>query len=291
VNCLDAETLAAWFDDGLSGAALEEVRSHVAGCARCQALVGAMGRTRAAVPAPETTRSPRWWLAWAVPAAAAATAVAIWVAVPRPANVTVNPSPASTLQKEEAQAQSTPPAAAPVEAVPVAPPARAAAPTLQAGARSADASPSAAPPAANEADAKAAPAAVNELSAQSAPAAPSPAERRAEAARPAAAAAQLQDRDAFVANTRCGPMWPAPPSDVVGQITAAAAPSDAACWMVGRAGTVLRSTDRQTWQRVSFPQAVDLSRITATDAQSATVFTADGRTFSTTDGGVSWTQR
>ena len=28
MNCLDAETLAAWFDGGLSGAALEDVRSH-----------------------------------------------------------------------------------------------------------------------------------------------------------------------------------------------------------------------------------------------------------------------
>jgi len=53
---------------------------------------------------------------------------------------------------------------------------------------------------------------------------------------------------------------------------------------------VLRSTDHQTWQRMSVPQSGDLSRITATDARTATVTAADGRTFSTSDGGVTWTQ-
>jgi putative zinc finger protein len=280
VNCLDPETLAAWFDGGLSGAALEDVRSHVAGCARCQALVGALGRTRAAVPAAQPERASRWWLAWAVPAAAAATAVAIWVAVPHPADVAVNPSPASTLQKEEAEAQ------------PPAPPARAATPALQDSSRAAAAPPATAPAAANEA-AKQAPGALQEtITLQSAPAAPSAdaAERRQEGARQDAVAGQLQARAAFAANP-CGPMWPAPPSDVAGQITGGSAPSDAVCWMIGRAGTVLRSTDHQTWQRVSVPQAVDLSGVTATDARTATVMAVDGRTFSTSDGGVTWTQQ
>jgi putative zinc finger protein len=269
VNCLDAETLAAWFDGGLSGAALEDVRSHVAGCARCQAFVGAMGRTRAAVPAPESDRSPRWWLAWAVPVAAAATAVAIWVAVPRPASVAVNSPPVSTLQKKDAQTPSTPPPATPAEAKP------AAAPVASANA------------------AKQAPSTpTNTLSAQAAAPAASTAERREAAERPAAAAEtrQLQARDAF-ALSPCGPMWPSPPSEVAGQITAGSGPSADVCWIVGRAGTVLRSTDHQTWQRVNLPVTVDLSRVNATDAASATVVTTDGRTFSTADGGATWTQR
>jgi len=35
---------------------------------------------------------------------------------------------------------------------------------------------------------------------------------------------------------------------------------------------------------------VDLTSVNATDAQSASVVTADGRTFSTVDGGLSWNQ-
>jgi hypothetical protein len=282
VTCLDAETLAAWFDGGLSGAALEDVRSHVAGCVRCQALVGAMGRTRAAVPVPEPERSPRWWLAWAVPAAAAATAVAIWVAVPRPTNVALNSSPPSTLQKKDAQT-----------AEPAEPPARAATPALQDRARSADAAPPAAPPVSeNDAAKQAAAGNVNEsLSVRSAAPAPTAAaERRQEAERQGAVVGQLQARDAFTISP-CGPMWPAPPTDVAAQITAASAPSTDICWIVGRAGTVLRSTDHQTWQRVNIPQTVDLAGVTATDARSATVMTADGRTFSTSDGGMTWTQQ
>jgi hypothetical protein len=280
VNCLDAETLAAWFDGGLSGAALEDVRSHVAGCARCQALVGAMGRTRAAVPSPQPERSARWWLAWAVPAAAAATAVAIWVAVPRPTNVAVTPSPVSSLQKQDAQPKGPPPAAAPA---------------LRDEARSADTAPPPTAPVAENDAAKQAAGNVNETvslrSAAQAPTAPTAAaERREDADRTGAVAERLQARDAF-AISRCGPMWPAPPSDVAGQITAGSAPSADVCWIVGRGGTVLRSTDRQTWQRLTFPVAVDLSSVNATDAQSATVGTVDGRTFSTADGGVTWTQR
>jgi photosystem II stability/assembly factor-like uncharacterized protein len=60
--------------------------------------------------------------------------------------------------------------------------------------------------------------------------------------------------------------------------------------MVGRGGTVLRSTDRENWQRLNIPQAPDLSAISATDARTATVTAADGRTFSTADGGLNWNQ-
>src|SRR5215468_1980757 len=130
MNCLDAETLAAWVDGGLSGAALEDVQSHVANCARCQALVGAMGRTRAAVPATQPERAPSWWLAWAVPLTAAATAVAIWIAVPRHADVSAPSLPERAEQKQEATAPATTPP--PVASAPVEPGPAAATPHLKA---------------------------------------------------------------------------------------------------------------------------------------------------------------
>jgi hypothetical protein len=83
-SCLDAETVAAWVDGGLAGAALEDAQVHVADCARCQTLVGTLARISPAGPA----RQARPWswtasLKWLVPLTAAAAAIALWVAVPR----------------------------------------------------------------------------------------------------------------------------------------------------------------------------------------------------------------
>ena len=287
MNCLDAETLAAWFDGGLEGAALEDVRVHVAGCARCQALVGAMGRTRAASPVPQAERAPKWWLAWAVPTAAAATALIIWIAVPHSTNVAVNSPPAASLEKQEAQPLSVPPPPPPARTEPAAPPTPLAKRDLRASARAAETAPPAAPVAAPQSG-DAAQQKADNIATLSAPAA-APAERRETAQPRAAVAGQLQARDGF-APSLCGPTWPALPTDLVGQITAAA-PSADVCWMVGRAGSVLRSTDHETWQRLTVPQSGDLSSITATDARTATVTSTDGRMFSTADGGVTWTAR
>src|SRR5678815_2928887 len=80
--CLDAEALSAMIDGGLSGAALDAAQSHVADCARCQSLVGALARVDSFTPAVEHRKPARRWLVWAVPFAAAAAAVALWVAVP-----------------------------------------------------------------------------------------------------------------------------------------------------------------------------------------------------------------
>lgn len=88
-----------------------------------------------------------------------------------------------------------------------------------------------------------------------------------------------------------GRTWSEQPSGVTTELTAGSAPSADAVWIVGRAGVVLLSTDRQTWRRVAFPEAVDLTAVTASDARSAVVRTADGRTFSTADGGATWTDR
>ena len=81
--CLDAETMAAWVDGGLSGEALDLVQLHVADCVRCQSLVGALARTDVIAAQVEPLRAARWWrLGWLVPLTAAAAAIAVWVAVP-----------------------------------------------------------------------------------------------------------------------------------------------------------------------------------------------------------------
>jgi photosystem II stability/assembly factor-like uncharacterized protein len=81
-----------------------------------------------------------------------------------------------------------------------------------------------------------------------------------------------------------------PPPGTAGQLTASSAAADV-CWVVGRAGLVLRSIDGRTWQRITFPEMTDLSSVRATDARTASISTADGRTFSTANAGQTWMER
>ena len=69
------------------------------------------------------------------------------------------------------------------------------------------------------------------------------------------------------------------------------APTPTICWVAGSAGIVLRSTDGVTWQRVGLSEALDLTAIRASDAMNATVTVADGRVFTTGDGGRTWRAR
>jgi hypothetical protein len=145
------------------------------------------------------------------------------------------------------------------------------------------------------------------------------------AAAPAAAPSQLQESvrlDAFAARSRAlaaipdvivvssnpstrfrllpdgavqrsadaGSTWRTEPTGATDRLTAGASPSPSVCWLVGSAGTVMLSTDGRSWRRVAFPEAVDLRSVTATDQETATVTTADGRAFVTTDGGQTWTR-
>jgi hypothetical protein len=71
-------------------------------------------------------------------------------------------------------------------------------------------------------------------------------------------------------------------------VAAGASPSTVVCWLVGRGGLVLRSTDGETFVRVTAPVSADLVSVTATSALAARVVTADGRAFATTDGGATW---
>ena len=54
--CLDAETLAAWADDGLDATAMMGAEAHVSSCAHCQAMVAAFWPSQSAGKVPPTTR-------------------------------------------------------------------------------------------------------------------------------------------------------------------------------------------------------------------------------------------
>jgi hypothetical protein len=292
-SCLEAETLAAWTDGGLTRAELRTAQSHVADCARCQALVGAMARTGTAVPSLEAQPARRRWLAWAVPLTAAATALVIWTTAPRNASTPVPavaiapqpersrgsepPAPAPVPETSSRKAQPTAPAAAPPSVTTTA---RRDAPAAQAPetrelrdeSKAADGAP-AAPP--------------QESSKDVAAAAPQPfstaAAARVQAANIAAPSPSIQDL--------CGASWTSAPPAVTTQLVAGSSPSANVCWIVGRLGVVLLTTDARTWRGISFPVMTDLSAVIAVDARTATVTAADGRVFATTDGGSTWMTR
>src|SRR5262249_41946737 len=71
-------------------------------------------------------------------------------------------------------------------------------------------------------------------------------------------------------------------------VRAGAAPAARVCWLAGAGGLVLLTTDATHWRRIEFPESIDLVAIEATDASHATVTTATGRRFSTSDGGTTW---
>lgn len=85
-----------------------------------------------------------------------------------------------------------------------------------------------------------------------------------------------------------GATWAVQQTGTTTPLLAGSAPSPTVCWVVGRAGAVLLTTDGRTWTRVPFPHDADLVRVTAESAAAATITAADGRTLRTADGGKTW---
>jgi photosystem II stability/assembly factor-like uncharacterized protein len=90
-------------------------------------------------------------------------------------------------------------------------------------------------------------------------------------------------------STDSGATWELLSTGIQADLTAGSSPSVFVCWLVGRGGIVLRTTDGRRWERVPFPEPVDLESVQAVDVQTAVVTTSDGRTFRTTDAGQTWT--
>lgn len=87
-----------------------------------------------------------------------------------------------------------------------------------------------------------------------------------------------------------GKTWRAQPTGDATGLLAGSAPSAEICWLAGRSGLVLRTTDGEHWQRLVPPTTSDLTQIRARNATNATVRSASGERFSTKDGGQSWSK-
>jgi len=70
---------------------------------------------------------------------------------------------------------------------------------------------------------------------------------------------------------------------------AGSAPSAKVCWLVGNDGIILLTQDASNWQTIRPPMQTNFVAVAARDAWTATVTTADGRKFTTTNQGESWT--
>jgi len=317
--CLEAETLAAWADGGLSVDALARAGEHVADCPRCQALLVAIIQSS---PAPAVT-APWWRRGWmlgvAVPITAAAAALVLWIALPRNEP---RPSIESAPAVARADAPSPPPALERREQAPAVAESKPGPVVAQRG--KAQSRPDVSRDDAKKERAAAAPE-LDRMSSASAgramdaaPAPPatvpppaSPSGATANAIRPSresvasflvkAAPLEIVSPDR---STRWHPgaagvveysgdggaTWQTLSTGVSADLIGGASPSAPVCWLVGRGGTVLLSTDGRRFAHVVFPETVDLVAVSALDARTATVTTADGRRFSTADGGLTWRQ-
>jgi hypothetical protein len=315
-ECLEAETLAAWVDGSLSASEAAAAEAHAASCARCQTMLASLVRTMpAAAVAPPWWRR-RWAMAGLVPLTAGAIALAIWVRTPAPARPSVAPaqeaaspsvSPpppsAERLERRSATGEPTPRAAAPQP--PSAP---------FASNRGADVPQASAKDVQKQSeielkDEKKKAEALQKRDAVStdtlAAAAPRAAEGRAAGLNESVVISQFRNVAEIAApdgssrwrlgasgsiqrSVDAGATWETVPSGTTRDLVAGSAPSAGVCWIVGRGGTVLLSVDGRTWRLLPFVEQVDLVAIQARDALVASVTTADGRSFRTTDGGRTW---
>jgi hypothetical protein len=299
-DCLDAETMAAWTGGDLTRDAFAMAEAHLADCPRCQALAAALARTeptsRPSAPARASTR----WLGWFVPlAAAAALVVAIWI-IPRDASPTAVPPAAPLSRIAESKVATDSPVPTPrQETVGRVDEQRQAAKKDESQAPRTDA----ARADLKVRDARAEAGRTAELDrlrqtteVVTAPAAAQPttpaaasqlAAKREAVAERVVVAVEILSPDprirwrilgaAVERSTDAGATWTSVSTGVEAELTAGVAPAPAVCWLVGRRGVVLLSTDGRTFRRVPFPESTDLVSVRAIDTRTVIVTTADGR--------------
>jgi len=92
-----------------------------------------------------------------------------------------------------------------------------------------------------------------------------------------------------------GRTWVQQVSPVKTELLAGSAPSETVCWIVGRGGAIVRTTDGVNWESVVSPaeaeengQPPDWTFVEARDALYVVIHTENGRRFYTSDGGKTW---
>lgn len=95
--------------------------------------------------------------------------------------------------------------------------------------------------------------------------------------------------DGFVERTQDGgATWQGALIEGGVQLEAGSAPTTKICWIVGGNGLIYVTKDSKKWKKITPPGAFDFVSVSATDASNATVTTADGLKYATTNGGKKW---
>lgn len=286
-ECLDAETLAAWADGGLSGKAAAAVELHASQCSRCTAVLAAIERTAPLAPARHAW-TPARLVRWLVPLTAAATAVAIWIAVPDRPITPVEPAPAQdlasprpggrSLEREAPEAPNLAPEPETLNRNPApstenAEPLKQNAPVARRDNRAANTIVEMRDENRRERVSK------DELDATAA----APREAPSPVAPPAAATGMLAETATLTAKRSA--------FNFVPFSTESVSPSNPLIrWRVVAPGTIERSTDGgKTWTGTTSP-APTLTGVRAVDADRAVVRATDITDFYTSNGGLSWTR-
>jgi hypothetical protein len=300
-NCVDAETLAAWQDDALKADAAAMVETHLSSCSRCQAMAAAFARSSEALGTTAPTEAPGTFAVWKwlAPLAAGAAAVTVWMVIPEQREVAMAPP-------VQPAAESTKQASAGADPVAPAAPAAPDAPAAPANLARQDAAARKEEPARSEQALAETVTVVGQSPMIPSPAAPPP---PAPSAAPAIAGlrarAQFAAEPFEIVSPDSRQRWRVSPAGVersldiggswslvraaTGEVlTAGVSPSPGVCWLIGNNGVVLLTTNGSVFTRVDIPSGDNLRSITATDARSAAVVNASGRTFRTDDGGQTW---
>lgn len=314
--CPPMDVVAAYCEQRLASEELSRWEAHFAGCRRCQELLAAMARVE---PAVAPADAPAWWSRafdwrWLVPATAAATAFTIWIAL-RPGTTPADAPALTVIERRESPVPPTVPSRPdPSSAV------QAPEKSEEQFAKKAEAKPAESAQAMRDAADRLAKKEALPVAAEAAGAVAGTPRPSAPAAAPVPQVTALANRaEAVTADTamrrqagvevvapgaqvhwRAGPggqiersqdsgaTWEAQNAGTSQELLAGSAPSDSVCWIVGRSGTIVRTTDGRAWSRLESPVSADIVSVAATSAANATIATADGQRFLTRDGGKTW---
>ncbi|MGC1676032.1 MAG: YCF48-related protein [Candidatus Binataceae bacterium] len=279
-DCPDAALVAGWYDRSLELGAAARVEEHLAGCARCRMVVAALARADDSVTA--RAAYPRGWrsifnLRFAVPVLTGAIAI-LAVAV--------------VFEHGHAPTQ--------VAQISQAPPIRSAK-ALEVPRAAANLAPSTPGESAQtlamnqpEQKANASPAALaGGMSRRMAASAPGRPAGTIDIVTPDRSSSWAIGRDGAIFHTDPTGAVSSQSSGVTADLTAGAAISTRVCWVVGKAGTILRTTDGGAhWSQLSSPVLGDnLRAISASSADDAMVIDAAGNRYVTSDAGATWSRR
>ena len=88
-----------------------------------------------------------------------------------------------------------------------------------------------------------------------------------------------------------GHSWQPQASPVTTELLSGSAPAENVCWIVGRSGTILRTTDGEKWEKVHSPAEKDWLAVVASSTRTATITSQDSQRYSTADGGRTWRRK